>query len=173
MTDQSKDLQFSLLKLTTKVDENVYKMLQEIPKEENGFRNMFAKLSLEEFQEELVTREKESRGEDLPDYKVPQSIYWFYVDENPVGMVKLRHFLNDSLRENGGHIGYALTPRFRGKGYANKMLELALLEAKNLGINKVLLICEANNTASKAVIVNNGGALEKETENDAFYWVEV
>jgi predicted acetyltransferase len=86
-------------------------------------------------------------------------------------MVKLRHYLNDSLRQHGGHIGYALAPNHRGKGYGNKMLELALLEAKNLGIEEVLLVCNPGNLASRAVIIKNGGRLEQETAEDALYWI--
>lgn len=173
MPEMQTNLHFSLIPLTLDTNEEIYQMLQELPKEEEGFHNMFSGLDFTQFKQELIVREKEARGENLPDYKVPQSIYWFYIEEKPAGMVKLRHYLNDSLREHGGHIGYALIPQHRGKGYGNKMLELTLSEAKKLGIENVLLVCNPDNYASQAVIMKNGGKLEKKTETDALYWIKV
>lgn len=170
MNDDNK-LQFSLVELTINDKEEIHQMLQQIPKEEQGFHNMFYGLNFEQFQDQLIVREQESRGENLPNYKVPQSIYWFYINESPAGMVKIRHYLNDSLREHGGHIGYALASKYRGKGYGNKMLHLALTEAKKLGIQEILLVCDPHNYASEAVITNNGGILEKKTDTEALYWI--
>lgn len=173
MTSNQNEPQFSLVPLTLDANQDIYQMLQELPKDEQGFQNMFHGLSFDEFKRELTKREKESRGENLAEGRVPQSIYWFYLDNQPAGMVKIRHYLNDYLRENGGHIGYGLAPQYRGKGYGNKMLELALIESRNLGIAEALLTCNKDNEASKAVIIKNGGKLEKETESDAFYWIQV
>lgn len=171
MNNQNKR-EFSLHLLSLTDGREIYNMLQDLPENEQGFHNMFNGLSFDEFKRELVSREKESRGEDLSEGKVPQSLYWFYVDNEPAGIVKIRHYLNDSLRQNGGHIGYALSPKLRGKGYGNKMLELALLEAKNLGIEDVLVVCNPDNYSSKAVILKNGGQLEKETDEDVLYWIK-
>lgn len=172
MTDSQIDTKFSLIQLKVNDGAEIYQMLQDLPKEEQGFHNMFNGLSFDEFKQELIKRDKESRGEDLSADKVPQSLYWFYVDGKPAGMVKIRHYLNDYLREHGGHIGYALVPRYRGNGYGSKMLELGLQEAKVLGIKDVLVVCNPENHASKAVIIKNGGRLEKETAEDALYWIK-
>lgn len=162
---------FSLSLLNINDGEDIYQMLQDLPKEEEGFRNMFNSLNFDEYKQELIKREKESHDDNLVEGRVPQSIYWFYVDGKPAGMVKIRHYLNDSLRQNGGHIGYALAPEYRGKGYGNKILELALLEARNLGVDDILLVCNLDNAASKAVIIKNGGKLERETDKDSLFWI--
>lgn len=57
------------------------------------------------------------------------------------------------------------------------MLSMALPIAKELGINKILIICDKNNVASAKTIITNGGVLENEVIEDATitqrYWIEV
>lgn len=100
-------------------------------------------------------------------------------DEEMVGCIELRHTLNDSLAVIGGHIGYSVAPLERKKGYATKMLELVLLEAKKAGLDKVLLTCDIDNVASCKTIEKCGGKREQETpfvldgETYFKYWIEV
>ncbi|MDU1413713.1 MAG: GNAT family N-acetyltransferase [Clostridium sp.] len=93
--------------------------------------------------------------------KVPASLY-FLVDEKGkiYGALGLRYELNDFLLKIGGHIGYGIRPSERKKGYATKMLSLALPIAKKLGITKVLITCDKSNLGSAGTIKNNGGILE-------------
>ena len=57
------------------------------------------------------------------------------------------------------------------------MLSLALMESKNLNINKVLIICKKTNIASVKTICNNFGVFDNEVyekgSNEIFqrYWV--
>lgn len=81
-----------------------------------------------------------------------------------VGMVTIRHRLNDYLKKHGGHIDYSVRKSQRQKGYATEMLELALKECKKLNIKKVIITCDKENIASKKTIINNGGVLESEVE---------
>ena len=39
-----------------------------------------------------------------------------------VGIVNLRHCLNEALRQGAGHIGYGIRPEYRGRGYATAAL---------------------------------------------------
>ncbi|GGB38488.1 acetyltransferase [Lentibacillus populi] len=96
-------------------------------------------------------------GIGLPDGWVPDSTYWLVKDDNLIGAVNIRHALTEKLRNEGGHIGYGIRPSERRKGYATRLLALALEEAKRLGINEVLVVCNETNTASRKTIVNNGG----------------
>ena len=86
------------------------------------------------------------------------------VDENDrlVGMLDLRHRLNDALEKCGGHIGYSVRKDERRKGYATQMLSLALEECRKMHIMRVLITCNKLNIASARTIMNNGGVLEDE-----------
>jgi predicted acetyltransferase len=83
-------------------------------------------------------------------------------DNRIVGMIDIRHELNNFLRSYGGHIGYGVRPTERKKGYATQMLLLALDYCRQLGLDKVMLGCEKSNEASRKTIVNCGGVLERE-----------
>lgn len=65
------------------------------------------------------------------------------------GMVCLRHSLKGDLINIGGHIGYAIRPSERGKGYGIIQLRLVLEKAYDLGIKDVLVTCRENNIGSK------------------------
>ena len=104
-----------------------------------------------------------SAPETTPAGKVPATQY-LALDENEhlVGMVNLRHCLNDYLLEFGGHIGYSVRPADRKNGYAIQMLKLALDEAKALGLDRVRIACDRYNIASAKTIQANGGVLDGE-----------
>ncbi len=78
-------------------------------------------------------------------------------DDKLIGMIQIRHELNDFLRKAGGHIGYAIRPTERKKGYATEMLRLGLLECDKLGLKQVLITCIDSNIGSEKTILNNGG----------------
>lgn len=92
---------------------------------------------------------------------VPAEQYIALDKENKIiGMLNFRKSLNDFLLQSAGHIGYSVAPSERRKGYATKMLQLALLEAHKFGLSKVLITCTDDNLGSIGVIENNGGVLE-------------
>ncbi|MBE6137984.1 MAG: GNAT family N-acetyltransferase [Erysipelotrichaceae bacterium] len=94
-----------------------------------------------------------------------------------VGAVNIRHYLNEKLLLNGGHIGDGILPGERGKGYGTMMISLALLECKKLGIDNVLMVCDKDNIASAKTIIKNGGILENEIVVDGTveqrYWIKL
>ena len=94
-----------------------------------------------------------------------------------VGAINIRHNLNDHLLKYGGHIGDGVRPSERRRGYATKMIRLALKECKKLGIKRVLVVCEKNNVGSSKSIINNGGILENEVIEDGKiyqrYWIDL
>ena len=112
------------------------------------------------------------------DGKVPDSVF-FLLDEDRnrlLGAVNIRHYLNEYLLQEGGHIGDGIRPSERRKGYATEMIRLALIECKKLGMNKVLITCDRDNIGSAKSIINNGGILENEFVNsdgeiEQRYWI--
>ncbi len=110
--------------------------------------------------------------------KVPDSVFFLLDEESDrlLGAVNIRHYLNDYLLREGGHIGDGIRPSERRKGYATKMIGLALQECKKLGIDKVLITCDKDNVGSSKSIINNGGILENEIINEdgeleQRYWI--
>ncbi|MEG0873360.1 MAG: GNAT family N-acetyltransferase [Clostridia bacterium] len=114
----------------------------------------------------------------VPQGYVAATTLWAYDDETNkiVGAVNIRHTLNESLLKNGGHIRDGVRPSERRKGYATKMIQLALNECEKLGITKVLMVCYKDNIGSAKSIQKNGGILENEiVANDGKieqrYWI--
>lgn len=110
---------------------------------------------------------------------VPASTFFAYDRERDilVGAVDIRHSLNEALLLDGGHIGDGVRPSERRKGYATAMIALALDECRKLGIEKVLMVCNKENTGSAKSIQNNGGVLENEInvegETVQRYWIQL
>lgn len=98
-------------------------------------------------------------------------------DDNLVGMINIRHRLNDFLLKFGGNIDFSVVKSQRNKGYATEMLRLALKECIKLNINKVLITCDKDNIASAKTIINNGAKLENEIKEKnkitQSYWITV
>ena len=84
-------------------------------------------------------------------------------DGKMLGMIDVRHELAvPFLQEYGGHIGYAVRPSERRKGYATRMLKLALSYCCSIGIPAVRLGCYADNKASIRTIERCGGVYIEE-----------
>jgi predicted acetyltransferase len=68
-----------------------------------------------------------------------------------------------------GHIGYAVVPSKRGRGYATRALALLLPEARKEGLTYVELTTDADNLPSQKVIAKNGGVVvERFDKGDAY-----
>ena len=108
---------------------------------------------------------------------VPDTTFFCYDEERDMmlGAVNIRHYLNESLLLNGGHIGDGVRPSERCKGVGSKMVAMALEECLKLGIDKVLMVCDKENVASAKTIVRNGGVLQNEVKVDGVteqrYWI--
>lgn len=163
-----------LVKLEKKYKEQLFDMLDEwYATGEKIVPYAIRKVDYHGFEQYLDSLEVKEMTEN----HVPDSTF-FALDEERnifVGAVNIRHYLNESLLLNGGHIGDGIRPSERRKGYATKMIELALEECKKLGIERVLMVCDKENIGSAKSIMNNGGVLENEIMVDGVteqrYWI--
>ena len=83
-------------------------------------------------------------------------------DNRIVGTIQFRHFITPALEDCGGNIGYAIRPSERQKGYAVSMLNRVIEFAASLGIKRVRIDCNPDNTASERTILHCGGIFYRE-----------
>ena len=142
----------------------------------NGSAGLDRFSSIEIWFEEL---KKRSCEDTVPEGLVPSSTYLGVREKDNyiVGMIDIRHYLNEYLTQVGGHIGYGVRKTERNKGYAKQMLKLALEKCKELKIKKVLITCDEDNIASEKVILSANAKLEDirnvDGENKKRFWVEL
>ena len=115
--------------------------------------------------DEWLSHVKQNSNEKTvqPDWVVSSTFFGVRESDNKiVGIIDIRHSLNEFLREYGGHIGFAVCPSERQKGYATQMLYLALDYCKTLGLQRVMIACYKDNAPSIKTITKCGGILERE-----------
>lgn len=67
-----------------------------------------------------------------------------------------------------GHIGYAVVPWKRGRGYASEALRLMLGAARSVGLEHVEITTDPGNAASQRVIEKNGGQYVETFVNEIY-----
>lgn len=110
--------------------------------------------------------DKEKRGIDLAPGRVPHTMLYGFLGDEIIGRVSVRHTLNENLRRRGGHIGYAVAPRFRGNGYAKELTRQALDYCRSLGLMEILVTCADDNIPSWKIIEHFKGRLEDKAWDD-------
>ena len=125
----------------------------------NGAAGLDNFSSIKDWLEELKKRSSEAT---VPEGLVPSSTYLGVREKDNyiVGMIDIRHYLNNFLKQFGGNIGYSVRKSERNKGYAKQMLELALEKCKDLKMKKVLITCDEDNIASEKVILSANAKFE-------------
>ena len=101
---------------------------------------------------------------------------WIIEGDQVLGGIALRHESNDIVQW-AGHIGYGIRPFARGRGLAAWALARMVDEARVLGMDRLLVVCEAGNGASAKTIERQGGIIEDacESEDSAAwrYWIRI
>lgn len=165
--------QIELRELSQDEGDDILEMIREIGPGENGFMNNGYDMDETEFKDYLYRNIDMSNGINLQPQRVPQTQYWLLVNGYPVGIGKLRHYLNDNLKKFGGHIGYCIRPNSRGKGFGNIILCELLKKAKEENIPRARITCKETNTPSKMIIEYNGGELERIENGECLFWIKL
>jgi predicted acetyltransferase len=107
-----------------------------------------------------------------PRWGVPTSILWYVAGEHYIGTLVLRHELTPELLVAGGHIGYHVVAPWRRQGHGTRMLEAGIVQARRLGLRRVLLTCDPDNEPSIRVIIANGGYPDEKLGGELRYWID-
>jgi predicted acetyltransferase len=132
-----------------------------------------------DFEDYLRRMQNLAKGENVPDDDVPRHTYFLFCGEKIIGRSELRRTLNAELELKGGHIGADIRRSERKKGYGTLILKLTLEKAGEIGLKRVLVSCNAQNTASAKTIEKCGGVLEKQAVYKetgilvSHYWIEL
>ncbi len=108
------------------------------------------------FEEWMEYISKNSSQDTVSEDWVVTDIYLAINNESVVGIISLRHELNDFLKDFG-HVGYSVRPSCRCNGFAKLMLKKVLVKAKELNMQKLQLSAQKNNIASRKIIEENNG----------------
>jgi len=166
-----------LVKPTKKYEGSWHRVLEEFRHDEKTIKLWAVLGNPDDLDKCIAAAENYSRGIGLPADWVPYDLCWLVDDGEIIGLASIRHKLNEFLKREGGHIGYEIVPSKRGKGYGNKILELSLGKARDLGLKKVLVACDDSNTASWKIMEKNGGKLNDKIKTERRitrrYWINI
>ncbi|WP_414053394.1 GNAT family N-acetyltransferase [Macrococcus equi] len=134
----------------------------------------------EDFDEWLETVQNSDNPDRIPYGFVPATQFLCLNEQGKiVGMINIRHYLNEHLTQIGGHIGYSVRPDERRKGIAKWMLQEALKFLKRKDVDKALLTCDYNNIGSKKTILSCNGVYENSVHDEydnidvERYWIDI
>lgn len=118
----------------------------------------------ESYEEWLKSVKNNEKPETVnPSWVVTDTFFAMNDEDEIVGIIDLRHTLNDFLKDFGNS-GYSVRPSQRQKGYATEMLRQVLNVARGAGLKELHLSVEKENLPSIKTIVKNGGVYERSFE---------
>ena len=161
-------MKYELRELNMQMGLLEYEMYQDIPLKESGSTNLCKGLPYEVFNNFLETQ-LSRKYQIVNYYDTPTNIYIMYVNDRPVGYIGLRTNLDENGKKWSGNLYYVIRKSERKKGYATKMLELALIEFKKMNFKEVFCNSSAGNIGSAKVIEKNGGIFLNENEGTRYY----
>ena len=119
---------------------------------------------MENYEEWLVSVTNNISEETVnPAWVVTDTFFAVNESNEIVGIIDLRHTLNDFLKDFG-NCGYSVRPSERRKGYATEMLRQILDVARESGMTELHLSVERDNEPSIKTIISNGGVYVRSFE---------
>lgn len=144
---------------------------------DDSFENEYKDVSYEEFISRCIPERLDaSIGKNLKEGYVPDTYYFLWEDQQIIGLFRIRHYLNDFLKNGPGHIGYGVLPEYRNKGYASKGLSLAIEICKEL-LPKyekyIYMSCDLSNIGSLKVMLNNQAYIDHKDDKSYFTRIRI
>lgn len=143
-----------LRKLDDKMSHAEYKMYRAIPAEEIGWENPAHHMIYDEWYDFLQKKIAEEFDEIIP-----RITYIMYLEEYPIGIISLGLKMTKD-----GNISYCIRPICRGKDLGEKMLGLAIQEAKKLGVATLCGNADKHNITSWKTMEKCGFEFVGETD---------
>ncbi len=141
--------------------EGLLDFLRDLGDGENGFggsRINHDDFSLESYLQRFCDMDDPERIEP---HLARQTNFWMINDHDViVGMLKIRHYLTELTRVNGGHIGYYVRKTHRGRGLGIFSLKLGLEKLREFGVSKALITIFPENKPSIKITEAEGGVYE-------------
>lgn len=161
-------MKYELKEISLNMGKAEYDMYQDIPSKELGSTNLCKGLPYEVF-DRFLENEISKKYQVTTRYCTPTTIYIFYVNDKPVGLIGLRTDIDDNWKKWSGNIYYVIRESERKKGYGTILLREGLKKLHKLGFEKVYASCPNTNFVSSKVMEKNNGILIKEDVNSRFY----
>lgn len=131
--------------------------------------------------DEWLEFDRKRENKIQPEGRVPATLLFLFrkgESSKIIGAIDIRNGMTDLMLKYNGNIGYGIAPSERKKGYAGRMLAMALKKCEQIGLKRVLVTCDKDNTGSARTIMKNGGVLENEVIDPEGkikqrYWIEI
>jgi predicted acetyltransferase len=114
----------------------------------------------QDFNAYLECLEDKRCGRNLRPGSVPSTFEIGLFDDRIAARLSVRLALNEFLLQQGGHLGYAVLPEFRGRGIGAACLRRGLELTSSFGIEQTLVTCDDDNAISRQIIERAGGRYE-------------
>ncbi|MZQ83278.1 GNAT family N-acetyltransferase [Paenibacillus sp. 5J-6] len=146
-----------------------YDMLQTIRNNENGFYNPVFEMSYKEYLLWLQREDDYSKGNHLPESWIPQTTFFLFIDDEPIGIGRIRHKSSKYLESIGvGNLGYAISELHRGKGYGNILFRELLKKCISFGYDQIKLFPYKNNIPTVNIMLKNGGQITDSFDDEKY-----
>ena len=165
-------MKYELKEINLTMGRDVYEMYQDIPASESGSTNLCKWLTYDVFKN-YIEMQLARKYQRVSLYDTPTITYILYVCDKPVGYICIRTEIDDNWKKWSGNFYYAIRLSERRKGYATKILELALDEFRKFGFDEIYGQSSKGNIASAKVIENNGGVLVGEVEGTKYFKIKL